>query len=404
VAELRGTALHGKAAIGQSGGPTHVINQTLVGAVLEACRHPRIEAVLGARHGIDGMLTENFVDLGAESVANLELIARTPSAALGSVRKKPKPEDVGKLIQVFRKHDIRFFFYIGGNDSAETAHIVRELSRKEDHEIAVCHLPKTIDNDLCVTDHCPGFGSAARFVALAFIGDNLDNRSLGGVKINVVMGRHAGFLTAASVLGRESPDDGPHFVYVPEVPFRVERFLADVKQCYEKHKRCIVAVSEGVADENHKTILPTTETDSHGNAQLSGTGALGDYLAQLVRKELGISRVRSDTFGYMQRCFPTVASEIDMREARGAGEYGVQRLMRGETSGSVVLRRTGEGDAYAVEFDWTDLANVAGKTRTLDSSFIAAAGNDITKAFVHYAAPLVGPLPAMGRLSMIAPR
>src|SRR5690606_3546958 len=175
--------LRGKAVIGQSGGPTSVINQTLVGAVLEARRHPEIEAIYGAVHGIRGILEERFIDLGAESVDELELVANTPSAALGSARKKPTRQAISRLVAVFRKHGVRYLFYIGGNDSAETANIVRELSRDEDYEIRVCHLPKTIDNDLLVTDHCPGYGSAARFVALAFMGDNLDNRSLSGVKI-----------------------------------------------------------------------------------------------------------------------------------------------------------------------------------------------------------------------------
>jgi len=391
--------LRGKAVIGQSGGPTSVINQTLVGAVLEARRHPEIEAIYGAVHGIRGILEERFIDLGAESVDELELVANTPSAALGSVRKKPTRQDISRLVEVFRKHGVRYLFYIGGNDSAETANIVRELSRDEDYEIRVCHLPKTIDNDLLVTDHCPGYGSAARFVALAFMGDNLDNRSLSGVKIDIVMGRHAGFLTAASVLGRRYEDDGPHLVYVPEVSFDPDRFVDDVDRFHRKYGRCLIAVSEGITGSDDRPIWTSGEVDSHGNVQLSGSGGLGDYLAGLIKSRLGLSRVRADTFGYLQRCFPTVVSEVDAAEARAAGEFGVRALVEGHESGSVAFRRTGNGAEYGVELFLTDLQNVARNTRSLDARFLAPNAPDVTTEFVEYALPLVGELPRLGRLS-----
>ena len=246
--------LTGNMLIAQSGGPTVVINQSLVGAVLEAKRHPEIKRIYGARHGIEGILNEEFLDLGRESAQTLDTVARTPSAALGSVRKKPTPEDCTKIFGILQKHKVRYFFYIGGNDSAETAFIINEEAKKVDYDLRCFHIPKTIDNDLRENDHTPGYGSGARFVACAFMGDNLDNRALPGVKINIVMGRHAGFLTAASALARIYPDDGPHLIYVPERAFDLERFAADVKSVYEKYGRCVVAASEGIVDKNHKSI------------------------------------------------------------------------------------------------------------------------------------------------------
>jgi 6-phosphofructokinase 1 len=394
--------LNGKALIGQSGGPTCVINQSLVGALEEAGKHPEIEAVYGAVHGIQGVLAQDMIDLGGESEATLDLVRTTPSAALGSVRKKPTEEECAEILRIFRAHDIRYFFYIGGNDSAETASIIHRLAEESGYEIRISHIPKTIDNDLLVTDHCPGFGSAARFVALASIGDDLDNRALKGIKIDIIMGRHAGFLTAAAGIGRTEEDDGPHLIYFPEVPFSVGGFLADVEACMKKWDRCVVACSEGIADKEHRPILTAIlgagEKDSHGNVGLSGTGALGDYLAGEVKAKLGVKRVRADTFGYLQRCFPTVVSDVDQREAREVGVFAVRAMTSGgETSGSVAIRRL-PGETYASELFITPLSTVAKKTRSLDPAFIAESGHDITPAFRRYALPLAGSLPRVGRL------
>ena len=205
----------GNALIGQSGGPTCVINQSLVGVIEEAQAAGPIGDIYGALHGIQGVLDENLIDLGRESSETLEALARTPCAGLRSVRKKPTREECERVLKTFKKYDIRFFFYIGGNDSAETAYILNEIAVAADYDVRLFHVPKTIDNDLCVTDHCPGYGSAAKFVASAFMGDNQDNRSLPGIKIDIVMGRHAGWLTASSLLARQHEDDGPHLIYVP---------------------------------------------------------------------------------------------------------------------------------------------------------------------------------------------
>jgi 6-phosphofructokinase len=395
----RTSGLRGNAVIGQSGGPTCVINQSLVGVVREALRHSEIGRIYGAVHGIQGVLKQDLIDLKAESAATLDAVAKTPSAALGSVRKKPTPEECQAIFDVLRAHDVRYFFYIGGNDSAETASIINGISQTTGFDLRVCHVPKTIDNDLLVTDHCPGYGSAARFVALALQGDNLDNRALKGVKINVIMGRHAGFLTAAAGLGRRDKDDGPHLIYVPEVAFSLARFCEDVDTCMKKWNRCVVAVSEGIADEHHRPILTTGEKDSHGNVQLSGTGALGDFLVSQVKEKLGVSRVRADTFGYLQRSFPSVVSPQDAKEAREAAAFGVRCVTTGgQKSGSVAIRRLTKNRAYACEYFLTELANVAKNTRALDAAFISPSGNDVTPAFVKYALPLVGELPRTGRL------
>src|SRR6185437_11825024 len=225
----------GNAVIGQSGGPTSVINQSLVGVVQEMRKAGLVDQLLGARHGVRGIISDDFINLNNVPDDLLERIAETPAAALGSTRDKPDAAYCEKIFKSFAKHNVCYFYYIGGNDSADTARIVGDLAAKEGHELKVFHIPKTIDNDLRVHDHTPGYGSAAKFVAAAIMGDNYDNASLPGIKVDVIMGRHAGFLTAASVLARQHPEDGPHLIYVPEAPFDEAKFLADVERVYSKH-------------------------------------------------------------------------------------------------------------------------------------------------------------------------
>ncbi len=390
----------GNAVIGQSGGPTVVINQSLVGVIEAAKACGFIDKVFGARHGVSGILADDLVRLDNQSAATLEKVALTPAAALGSVRKKPTPDECLAMFETFRKRDIRYVFYIGGNDSAETANILLECARDEKYPLQVFHVPKTIDNDLRVTDHCPGFGSAARFVAQAFMGDNLDNRSLKGVKINIVMGRHAGFLTAASVLGRQFDDDGPHLVYVPEVAFDERRFVADVKMVHKRLGRCVVAVSEGIHDKRGKTIaekmVARAERDAHGNVQLSGSGALGDHLSGLIKKAMPGARVRADTFGYLQRSFAGCWSESDAAEARLVGRAAVG-FAKTKKSGTVVLKRAA-GTRYRCTAGLAPLKKVAKFTKVMPASFVNKDGNNVTQAFVNYAAPLAGKLHPVGRL------
>jgi len=384
------------AIVSQSGGPTGVINASLVGVIEQVKKHPQIQNLYGAIHAVSGIVKENFVDLMKISGAELEVTAASPSSALGSSRDKPDAEYCKKILDVFKKRDIRYFFYIGGNDSANTCHIINTMAIDAKYELRAFHVPKTIDNDLLVTDHCPGFGTAAKFVSCALMGDDLDNRALPGIKIDVIMGRHAGFLTAAAALGKQRDDDGPHLVYLPERPVTMDKFLSDIDAVYKKLGRCVVAVSEGISDVDHKTwaekITETSERDSHGNVQLSGTGALADFLASQVKGKLKIKRVRADTFGYLQRSFAGLQSPVDVVEARNCGRQAVEYAMT-ELNGSVAMKRTGSGKNYGVELFRTELKNVAEKTKSLADEYINKDGNGITQAFVEYALPLTGGLP-----------
>jgi 6-phosphofructokinase len=303
----------GNAVIGQSGGPTAVINRSFIGAITEARKHSEIQEFFGARHGIQGMLENEYVQLFEQPNFVLQQIAETPAAALGSIRHKPSNMECEKIFENFKKMKVRYFFYIGGNDSAETAYIINSFAAKEGYDLRVVHIPKTIDNDLLITDHCPGFGSAAKYVACAFIGDNEDNRALKGVKINVVMGRNSGFLTAASILAKQYPKDGPHLVYIPELPFDIDSFLDDVDREFKEHGRALIAISEGINKQGIYNLkngqkpeyiskwlntfvtlnipekyMPkgenkAVELDSHGNVSLSGSGMMGDILANIIR-------------------------------------------------------------------------------------------------------------------------
>ncbi|MCY7315634.1 MAG: 6-phosphofructokinase [Rubrivivax sp.] len=393
----------GKILVAQGGGPTAVINQSLVGVVLEARRHHGIQRVYGARHGVRGIVDEDFVDLTRETSQNLERVAATPAAALGSTRDKPDLAYCREMFKVLKAHAIGHFFNIGGNDSSDTVRIVAEQAQAAGYPLRCIHIPKTIDNDLVLNDHTPGFPSAARFVAQAFAGANLDNAALPGVYVGVVMGRHAGFLTAASALSRKYPDDGPHLIYLPERVFTVDQFLADVKAVHERLGRCVVAVSEGIHDAAGQPILAQLskrnandatkdlERDAHGNVQLSGSGALADRLCDQIKASLGIQRVRGDTFGYLQRSFLGCVSDVDQREAREVGEKAVQYAMWGRhgelRDGSVAIQRSG---AYAADYTLLPLAAVAGKTRTMEDHFISASGTDVTDAFRLYLRPLLG--------------
>jgi len=393
--------LTGKALVAQGGGPTAVINQSLAGVVLEARKFPEITRVYGAKHGVRGIVNEDFIDLTQATTHNLEQVARTPASALGSTRDKPDQDYCKKMFKVMLAHEIRYFYYIGGNDSSDTCRIVNEEAKAAGYELRTIHVPKTIDNDLVVTDHCPGFGSAAKFVAQAFAGANLDNRALPGVYIAVVMGRHAGFLTAASELAKKFPDDGPHLIYVPERVFNPDKFIDDVQSTFDKYGRCIVAVSEGVSDKDHKPIVTTLKTgdvekDAHGNVQLSGTGALGDLLADYVKAKTKIKRVRADTLGYLQRSFLGCVSATDANEAREVGEKAVQYAVWHNVDGSVAIKRVGD---YAVEYALVKLTDVAAKTKVMADEYINAQGNGVTDAFKNYARPLVGDLAVMDRIA-----
>jgi ATP-dependent phosphofructokinase / diphosphate-dependent phosphofructokinase len=411
----------GNAVIGQSGGPTAVINQALVG-VIEGLREGLVDAgkvkrIFGMRHGVRGISSgkaDELIDLAPLSAERLERIARTPSAALGSTRDKPDAAYCDRILEGCRSNDIRYFFYIGGNDSADTCRIVAEKAAEAGYELRCFHVPKTIDNDLRENDHTPGFPSAARFVTLAHMGDALDNASLGGIKINIIMGRNAGFLTASAALARElreTDEDpakrpAPHLIYVPEVPFVMDEFLADVDAVYTKLGRCQIAVSEGIRDADGKEIGPqlmgTGEVDAHGNVQLSGSGALGDGLAGFLKKGLTPAggkapRIRADTFGYLQRCWPET-STVDAAEARGVGRFAAELASNGEMSASVTIVRTSNAiDSYRSAFGRAELSAVARHARHVPPELLSGR-NNVSPSFYDYCQPLVGDLPHFERL------
>ena len=414
--------------VAQSGGPSPVINNSLRG-IIEAARDlAPIGTVYGARHGIEGVLKEELLDLSSQPAEEIALLRFTPAAgSIGTCRYKLKPnqlEDFERVINVFRAHNVGYFLYIGGNDSSDTCRLVSETAAASGWDMRCFHVPKTVDNDLMENDHTPGFPSAARFVAMACMADFLDNISLPGIKINVVMGRHAGFLTAASALARRhdrdlsgagDSTDGPQLIYLPEVPFETDRFLADVDAIYAKKGRVHIVVSEGISDAKGQSIGATLikggQTDAHGNVQLSGSGALGDALGDLLKERLTPKggkppRVRADTFGYVQRCWPD-ASPVDQLEARRSGRYAAQLALSGERDGSVAIVRTGsgsalwkgrdDGEAYLSEYKRVELSAIAAKTRHMPKEFIAG-HNDVSRKFIEYCLPLVGHLPGFERL------
>lgn len=385
------SVLHGKVVVAQGGGPTAVINQSLVGVVLESRKFSQVTRVYGAIHGVRGIINEEFLDLTQETTHNLEMVGETPGAAMLSTRDKPDKKYCVEIFKVLQAHDVRYFFYIGGNDSSDTVRIVNEEAEKANYEFRAIHIPKTIDNDLVLNDHTPGYGSAARFIAQSFIGANLDNRALPGVYIAVVMGRHAGFLTAASSLAKKYPDDGPHLIYMPERAFDLDDFLQDVNRVYKEHGRCIVAVSEGIVDKNHAPVITSLQKDldkdAHGNIQLSGISTLGDLLGDLVKEKLKIKRVRSDTFGYLQRSFMGCVSDRDQHEAREVGEKAAHFALWHNLDGSITIQRTGN---YSVDYRLMNLGDIGGKTRVMPDEFISADGKGVTPAFHLYARPLIG--------------
>ena len=381
-----------------------VINASLFGAVSAAKQAGagKVGKILGARHGIQGILARDYIDLRKVSEKKFRNVALTPSSALGSCRLKPTVDDCRNIFEEFKRLGVGYFFYIGGNDSADTARIIGEEAEKEGYPLVVYHIPKTIDNDLRSCDHTPGFASAARFVACALKGDDLDNRALGGVKIDIIMGRDAGFLTAASALAREHEDDGPHLIYLPERAFSLDRFVKDVKAAMKKYGRCVCAVSEGIRNARGEPIgaqFAGGEKDAHGNVQMSGTGALGDMLAKYLKDKARIKRVRADTFGYLQRSFPGIAGETDLNEAMMAGAAAFVNALKaaaGEkgvpVKGTIGIRRK-RTRKYQVEFVALPAQDAAKYTRSVPDEFIAENGNDVTPAFLEYVKPLVDDLP-----------
>jgi len=394
--------LKGRMVIGQSGGPTAVINASLAGAVLEAQRHPQIEDIYGSLEGILGVINENLIDLGRERADVLTGLSSTPAAILGSCRYKLTPDDYERILDVFHAHNVRYFFYIGGNDSMDTAHRLSQLAIDRNYDLAVMGIPKTVDNDLPHTDHCPGYGSAARFTALAVRDAGRDSEAIGNVdsvKIVEIMGRNAGWLTAASALARESVDDAPHLIYVPERPVDIDRFVEDVQRVYDRLHHVVVAVCETVRDAEG-TVIESAEAgasgvDAFGHPQ---RGGVADTLCRHIMKRLGV-KARFDKAGTIQRSFMLAASPVDVQEALLVGEAAVRQAVAGVSDRMVTLERDA-GEPYRCTTGLVELAKVANVEKLLPDEYLSPAGNDVTDAFIAYARPLIGgPLPPYVRLA-----
>ncbi|MBA3447910.1 MAG: diphosphate--fructose-6-phosphate 1-phosphotransferase [Pseudaminobacter sp.] len=366
--------------IAQGGGPTAVINRTLAGAVAEIERRYPDAKILGARHGVRGVRDGDYVDFSDVPPERMRLIGSTPGAALGSTRDKPDADYCNLVLQGLKKVGADAFIYIGGNDTAGTQQI---LSEAAGGTIAFVHAPKTIDNDLVENDHTPGFISAGEFVAGAFMSVDLDFRALPGIYVGIVMGRHAGFLTAAAAAWRQDEDSGPHLIYVPERAFSVPRFIDEVRLVLDRHKRCIVAVSEGVATEDGRALVESLvpperlERDAHGNLKLSG-GDLGLAFEHALREGLPGKRARVDALGYMPRGYVGAINATDAREANEAGVFAIEVAEQG--GGSVALKYEGGRTVMRL----VPLAKVAGKTRHMPEDFMLPGINQVSEAGMAY--------------------
>ena len=379
--------------IAQGGGPTNVINQSLVGIIQQEKKYK--SKILGSINGVNGIINNRFISLNKVSDKDLRIIAITPGAALGSTRDKPDKKYCKEILKILKIKKISKFYYIGGNDSSDSLRIISEYAKDIKYNLQCIHIPKTIDNDLVCNDHTPGFGSAAKYVAQLFSGINYDVKSLPGVYLGIVMGRHAGFLTASSSLLKKESDDGPNLIYIPESPFQVDTFLSQVKTVFNKCGRCVIAISEGIQDKNKKLIsqkiIKKTEYDAHGNIQLSGTGSLGDYLSGEIKEKLKLPRVRADTLGYPQRCFLGSTSEIDQKEALKIGIFASKYSNKNNTSFSAgILERKKFTTPYSTTFISNSLEKVAGKTKRMPQSFYNVKKSFVTNSFIKYALPLIG--------------
>lgn len=388
------TKLKGACLFGQSGGPTAVINASAAGVFLEAMKHDLITDIYAAKHGIKGILREEFYDIRQEDIEELELLKNTPSSIMGSVRYKIKPVNVEendyiRILEVFRKYNIRYFFYNGGNDSMDTCNKISKYLLEANYDCRIIGVPKTIDNDLYGTDHCPGYGSAARYVATTIMELYQDTHSFdtGLVTIIEIMGRNAGWLTAAAKLA-DLHGYGPDLIYLPEVPFDIDRFVSDVKRiCEEKNNKVFIALSEGIKDIDGKYIseyLVSLNRDSFGHAQLGGVATI---LAGLISDNLKI-KVRPIEFSLLQRCAAHIASKTDIEEAYMAGVMAVRYAIAGQTDKMVIFKRH-EGNEYVIDYELLDVHHVANAEKRIPRTWISENGNDVSKEFIKYVMPLI---------------
>lgn len=385
--------LKGACIIGQSGGPTSVINASAYGVIDTALKNPNITAVYGAEHGIKGVLNDRLFDMSQEDPKELELLKYTPSSALGSCRYKIADPDVDdtdykRILEIFKKYNVRYFFYNGGNDSMDTCNKISKYMQKVGYECRVMGVPKTIDNDLYGTDHCPGFASAAKYIATSCMEVYLDARvyDTGMVAVIEVMGRHAGWLAGAAALAT-AYGAGPDLIYLPEVDFDMDKFLDDVDRIYKEKGNCMVVVSEGIhyADGTFVSEAKTSSTDGFGHAQLGGLAAL---LADAAKKRTG-AKVRGIELSLLQRCGAHLASETDIEESYMAGKAAVENAVNGITDKMVAFERSTQDGHYVCKTKLIPLTDVANTESKVPREWINAEGNNVGKAFIDYALPLI---------------
>ena len=388
MSELKGACI-----FGQSGGPTSVINASAYGVIATALKNPNITRVLGAEHGIKGVLNDRLFDMGQEDPAELELLKYTPSSALGSCRYKMADPDVDdtdykRILEIFKKYDVRYFFYNGGNDSMDTCNKISKYMQKVGYDCRVMGVPKTIDNDLFGTDHCPGFASAAKYIATSCMEVYQDARvyDTGMVCIIEIMGRHAGWLAGAAALAT-AYGAGPDLVYLPEVDFDMDKFLADVDRIYKEKGNCMVAVSEGIhyADGTFVSEAKTSATDGFGHAQLGGLAA---HLASVVKEKTG-AKVRGIELSLLQRCAAHCASKTDVDESYMSGKAAVENAVAGKTDYMPGFKCTRDENGYKCEIELLPLSEVANTEKKVPRDWINEEGNGVTQAFVDYALPLI---------------
>ena len=384
--------LTGACIIGQSGGPTAVINASAQGVIQTALKTPCITQVLGAAHGIKGVLEDKLYDMAQEDPAELDLMKYTPSSALGSCRYKLADPDVDdtdyqRILEIFKKYNVRYFFYNGGNDSMDTCNKISKYMQKVGYECRIMGVPKTIDNDLNGTDHCPGFASAAKYIATscAEVWQDAHVYDTGMVTIIEIMGRHAGWLAGSAALASLT-GCGPDLVYLPETDFDMDRFFSDVKAVYDKTGKCMVAVSEGIhyADGTFVSEAKTSATDGFGHAQLGG---LASMLAETVKQKLG-AKVRGIELSLLQRCGSHLASKTDVEEAYLAGQAAVEAAAEGFTDKMVAFQCTRDG-SYACKTVLEPLNIVANFEKKVPRAWINEAGNGVTQEFIDYVLPLI---------------
>ena len=407
MAELVGNVL-----VGQSGGPTSVINASVAGLIAEALNHECIEEIYGTLNGVLGILQEDLIDLASESQQQIRALKYTPGAALGTCRfKLKKPADFDRVLEVFKAHNIRYFFYIGGNDSQDTADKISKLAQAQGYELRVIGVPKTIDNDLPGTDHCPGYASAIKYIATSVREVAADNEAMGQgdlVSIIEVMGRSAGWIAAGAALAKrkDHPHDPPHLIYLPEIPFDQTKCIEDVKRILKREKFCQIVVAEGLVDADGNYVAANAATDAFGHAQLGGAG---DALAEIIGANVPGAKVRVAKPGLLQRCAAHSASKTDADEAFMAGEAAVEAAIAGETDKMVTLLR-GDKEAYSCETGLTPLSEVANSIKKLPREWINEDGTSMNFQFLRYAQPLIqgeivlphdGGVPVFARLEKV---